>query len=85
MFAYPNTIGYIYISISIHDNKNLDIEVRDFGCGIEDVNKAKSPRFSTEETSGGMGFFLMEAFSNKMSVESIPKKGTVVTLSFEIF
>lgn len=85
IFAYPNNPGEISICLSICDNKNLEIEVRDWGCGIEDINKAISPLFSTQKGGSGMGFTFMEAFAEEMTVKSTLGKGTVVTLNFKTF
>ena len=41
--AYRNTIGKIYITVSIYENREVAIRIRDNGCGIEDINKAREP------------------------------------------
>lgn len=60
----------------------LHIEVEDEGRGIEDVEKAMEPLFTTrpEENRSGMGFAFMEAFMDDLDVESAPDKGTVVRM-----
>lgn len=83
--AYPNEKGDIEICINIKDdNKVLEVKVSDWGIGIKDVNKARQPLFTTKEGRSGMGFTFIEAFSSKVTVESTPGKGTVVTMSFQI-
>ena len=56
--------------------------VKDFGCGIEDIEQALQPMYSgsgSEERSG-MGFSIMQCFTDKMKVISQKGKGTTVTL-----
>ena len=62
------------------DEELLTIVVEDFGVGIEDVEKAKEPLFSTklQEERAGLGFTIMEVFSDEMIVESKLGEGTKV-------
>lgn len=64
----------------------LHIEVEDRGMGIEDVEKAMEPLFTTkpEYNRSGMGFAFMEAFMDDLWVESNPGKGTLVKMSKKI-
>lgn len=78
--AYRDTIGMIYITVSADGNK-IKIRIRDRGCGIPDIEKAKEPLFTTGgEERAGLGFAVMESFTDKMSVRSTVGKGTTVTL-----
>jgi stage II sporulation protein AB (anti-sigma F factor) len=75
--------------IKIHcrtDGQFLYIEIEDHGKGIEDVEKAMQPLYTTrpELERSGMGFSFMEAFMDEISVESEPGKGTVVKMQKEI-
>ena len=55
--------------------------VRDWGVGIEDVEQARTPLFTTgSEERAGMGFTIMESFMDSVKVRSRPGKGTTVTL-----
>lgn len=83
--AYPNKQGDIAVSMYLYDDKALEIKVSDFGCGIEDVNKAQYPMYTTKKENGcsGMGFTHIAAFSEQYTVKSTPGKGTVVTMSFK--
>ena len=58
------------------------LQVTDYGVGIANVSKAMEPLFTTkpELERSGMGFTFMEAFMDEVSVESVPKKGTVVRM-----
>lgn len=64
------------------ENSILHIEVEDDGKGIEDVEKAMEPLFTTkpELERSGMGFAFMEAFMDDLEVESAPGKGTRVRM-----
>ena len=58
------------------------IKIEDDGKGIEDVEKAMEPLFTTgdSEERSGMGFTVMESFMDKLSVKSEMGKGTAVTM-----
>ncbi len=79
--AYPNTIGVIYITVDIFADRRVRIRIRDKGCGIENVKKAMEPLFTTGgEERAGLGFAVMESFTDKLRVTSKPGKGTTVTM-----
>ena len=73
---------FIYISARLYDNREVTVEVADTGCGIEDVERARTPAFTTGDPSQrcGMGFLVMESFTDSMSVKSRVGKGTTVLL-----
>lgn len=79
--AYGETIGEIEINCEIYEDK-IKIEIIDSGIGIEDVNEAIKPFFTSkpEMERSGMGFIVMEGFMDKMEVVSEKGKGTTVTL-----
>lgn len=78
--AYKDTIGKIYITVSA-DGENVKIRIRDYGCGIPDVGKAMEPLFTTGgEERAGLGFAVMESFTDKLKVRSTVGKGTTVTM-----
>jgi len=60
----------------------VEIVVIDEGCGIDDIEKAMEPLYTTrpEMERSGMGFAFMEAFMDDLDVESEPGKGTVITM-----
>ena len=79
--AYPDTIGKIVVRARILANSTLEIVVRDWGRGIEDIQQARQPLFTTGgEERSGMGFTIMESFMDTLKVRSKPGKGTVVTM-----
>lgn len=83
-FAYPNKNGKVSVSISIYDNKVLKLKVRDYGCGIEDITKAKENLFTTEKGRCGLGFSVMKSSSDNLTVNSTVGKGTIVTMEFNL-
>ena len=80
--AYKDSTGYIYITVKLFEGRLVVIEIRDKGRGIEDVNLARQPLFTTdaENERSGMGFTVMESFCDKVRVNSGCKKGTTVIL-----
>lgn len=60
----------------------LHIEITDYGCGIDDLERAISPFYTTltEEERSGMGFTIMQTFTDKFSVESEKGRGTKVKM-----
>ena len=79
--AYPNQIGTVWLRVRLLGEEYLEITVKDKGRGIEDVERARHPLFTTGgEDRSGMGFTIMESFMDKMRVKSAPGKGTTVTL-----
>ena len=74
--------GEIYISVRLYDNREVTVEVRDDGCGIEDTELARRPHFTTGECGErcGMGFLVMESFTDYLSVSSEYGKGTTVMM-----
>ena len=80
--GYKNTVGIIYITVKLCENGIVRIEIRDKGCGIDDVKQARMPLYTTdaENERSGMGFTVMESFCDKVRVYSRCGKGTTVTL-----
>ena len=79
--AYPQEIGKIALRACIFDGNLLEITVRDWGCGIADVEKAREPLYTTGgEERSGMGFTIMESFMDTLRVKSVPGRGTTVTM-----
>lgn len=84
--AYRNEVGMVEITCRILENRELYIKVKDKGCGIEDVEKAMEPLFTTAacEERAGLGFAVMESFMDKLKVKSAVNKGTCVTMRKKI-
>jgi len=83
--AYDDELGMISISAQIKDDV-VTIQVKDKGKGIENIDKAKEPLFTTKPDleRSGMGFTIMENFMDKLVVKSEVGKGTTVTMSKRI-
>lgn len=79
--AYPQSVGKIYIYAAILEGNRVKVSIRDKGCGIIDVRQAMEPLFTTlGGERAGLGFAVMESFTDKITVRSACEKGTTVTL-----
>ena len=84
--AYPERSegdrAYIYISARIYDGREISVEISDNGCGIEDIELARTPMYTTGEYGErcGMGFLIMENLCDSVTVKSRVGKGTTVLL-----
>ena len=79
--GYKNTIGNIYITGEILEDGSIKIRIRDKGCGIENVKQAMEPLFTTAGGErAGLGFAVMESFTDSLKVRSSLGKGTTVTM-----
>jgi stage II sporulation protein AB (anti-sigma F factor) len=79
--AYPDTLGKIMLRARIFEDNAIEITVRDWGCGIEDVAMARSPMYTTGgDDRSGMGFTIMESFMDSLRVRSKMGRGTTVTM-----
>lgn len=79
--AYPDSIGKISMRLRILGRDTLEVSVRDWGRGIENVERAMTPLYTTGgEERSGMGFTIMGSFMDKLRVRSTPGKGTTVTM-----
>jgi stage II sporulation protein AB (anti-sigma F factor) len=79
--AYPNELGKVALRLRLYEDRWVEVQVRDWGIGIADVPKARTPLYTTGgEERSGMGFTIMESFTDTMRVRSAPGKGTVVVL-----
>lgn len=79
--GYENKEGIIKLHCMIKDN-TLIIEVSDMGIGIDDVNVAKEPLYTSKPNleRSGMGFTIMQSFMDELNVESVINLGTKVTM-----
>ncbi|MBR4099879.1 MAG: anti-sigma F factor [Clostridia bacterium] len=83
--AYDNTLGKIYISAEILDNNTIKIKIRDKGKGIENVEKAMEPLFTTVGGErAGLGFAVMMSFMDSVKVRSALGKGTSIIMTKKI-
>lgn len=80
--GYPDSVGKIELSVRVFDENRVIIKISDKGCGIQDVEKAMQPLFTTrpDEDRAGLGFAVMQSFMDKIKVKSKVGKGTAVVL-----
>lgn len=70
----------VEIMVSIMDHGSLEIIVKDYGRGIEDINQAMEPTYSSDPARMGLGFTFMRSFMDEIEVISQPGEGTSVRL-----
>lgn len=80
--GYENEIGIVKIIAKLRENE-ITIEISDKGKGIEDIEMAKEPLYTTKPNleRSGMGFTIMESFMDTMEVESIVGLGTKIKMT----
>ncbi len=68
------------------DDKTLTIKITDYGQGIEDIKKARTPMYTSKPTEerSGLGFTIMESFMDTVEVKSQKGEGTQITLTKRI-
>ena len=77
--AYPTEMGIINVRCRILKDHVLDIVVKDKGVGIQDIDQARTPMFTTGGMDrSGMGITIMESFMTDFSIKSACGKGTTV-------
>ena len=83
--GYEGGKGKIYINVNITGN-TAEVIVKDNGIGIENIEKAMEPLYTTkpEQERSGMGFSFMEAFMDELEVSSARNKGTTVIMRKKI-
>lgn len=83
--GYDGNEGIVYITCELNENV-VHITIEDKGMGIDNVEKAREPLFTTkpEEERSGMGFVFMEVFMDELLVESKISEGTIVKMSKKI-
>lgn len=79
--GYEEKIGIIKIECTLFAN-SIEIQISDNGKGIENIEKAKEPLYTTkpELERSGMGFTIMESFMDELKIESVVGVGTKVTM-----
>ena len=79
--GYPDQLGKIVMKLKLLENNTIEITVRDWGKGIEDIQQARQPLFTTGgEERSGMGLTIMESFMDRLTVKSTSGRGTTVTM-----
>lgn len=80
--AYPDSVGKIDINVKLYENM-VKISITDYGVGIDDIEQALQPFFTTKPTEdrSGMGFTVMESFMDEFSVTKNKSKGITVHMT----
>ncbi|GAB4271066.1 anti-sigma F factor [Thermincola ferriacetica] len=80
--GYANkTDCMVGINAVIYDNDVLEVEIKDNGVGIADIQQAMQPAYSTTPERMGLGFSFMQSFMDSVQVDSAPGQGTTVKLT----
>lgn len=83
--AYPDALGKVVMTMKLFADNTVEITVKDRGVGIGDLAQARMPLYTTGGAErAGMGFTIMESFTDGMKVRSVPGKGTTVVLTKRI-
>ena len=79
--AYPDALGKVELKLRLYPENEFEVVVRDWGVGIADIEQARTPLFTTgSQERSGMGFTIMESFMDKLTIKSVPGRGTTVTM-----
>ena len=79
--AYPDRIGRVQLKLRLFPDNTLELSVKDWGVGISDPDRAREPLFTTGGSErSGMGFTIMESFTDSLRLRSVPGRGTTVTM-----
>ena len=83
--GYKDSSGPVYLNIE-YENNILYLEIIDNGIGIENIEEARTPLFSTCSNSerAGLGFTIMEIFSDKLEIETKKNEGTKIRITKSI-
>lgn len=83
--AYKETVGKIYITAELYEESIIKIKIRDKGCGIDNIEKAMEPLYTTVGGErAGLGFAVMQSFMDNVKVSSRIGKGTTIIMSKKI-
>lgn len=84
--SYNEKEKIIYITGTQYDDNTFKFVIKDKGCGIQDIEKAMQPLYTTDKESerSGMGLPIMKTFSDSFKLKSIPGKGTTVVFTKKV-
>jgi stage II sporulation protein AB (anti-sigma F factor) len=83
--GYPDALGKVSMTLKLFEDNTVEVTVKDWGVGIADLEQARAPLYTTGGAErAGMGFTIMESFTDHMKVRSTPGKGTTVVLAKKI-
>ena len=74
--------GDVTVTVRLLPDRVIHIRIADRGCGIADIEQAMQPLYSSApaEERAGLGFTVMQGFTDRLNVTSKPGKGTVITM-----
>lgn len=80
--GYRNCNGDVAVCLRMLPERTLYIRVSDKGCGIPDIEKAMTPLYTSapEEERAGLGFAIMQEFTDSLHVRSTPNTGTTLIM-----
>ncbi len=80
--GYRHWDGVIGVTVRLLPDGVIYVRIADKGCGIEDIPKAMEPLYSSApaEERAGLGFTVMQSFTDRLTVRSTPGKGTAITM-----
>ena len=80
--GYAGKTGKVLLDVAIYADRRVRIKVKDKGCGIADIEQARKPLYSTDPSGerGGMGFSIMESFTDSIKIVSVPGRCTSVSM-----
>lgn len=84
--GYKESIQTIYITSCIYEDNRITIRIKDKGCGIENIEQAMEPMYTSCQSGerAGLGFAVMQSLMDKLRVHSVPGKGTTVVMERKI-
>ncbi len=84
--AYRKISGDVFISVRIFSDKSIHIKIKDRGCGIENIEEAMTPLYTSDRSGerSGMGFAIMQGLSQKLKVKSEKDKGTTLDIYIKL-
>ncbi len=83
--AYKDTVGAVSMTMCLGEKNEVEIIIKDKGCGIDDVSLAREPMWTSGGSDrSGMGFTIMESFMDSLTVKSVKGRGTTVKMKKRI-
>ena len=84
--AYKRELGEVLVSVKCYSDRSIKIKIKDRGCGIENVEEAMTPFYTTDKKGerSGMGFAIMQGLSQKFKVRSTLGKGTTLDIYIKL-
>ncbi|WRK55720.1 ATP-binding protein [Coprobacillaceae bacterium CR2/5/TPMF4] len=72
----------VVIKVTIENNRQIKIIIQDYGKGIEDIDQARKPMYSSlkELEHAGMGLTIIEALCDDLEIHSTVDLGTKLTI-----